>query len=68
MLRPGADFSDGAVIYRAGGTREVSEDVLIIWPTPIDDHGLDQRDFPAFELIAALADWHSGSPRADFGP
>ena len=55
-------FRRSAVIDRAGGAREVSEDILIVRPSPIGDHGLDEGDFPPFELIAPPAHWHGYFP------
>src|SRR5579883_2862990 len=62
MLRPRANFGDGAVIDRACRARKIGEDVLIVWPAAIGDHRLDEGDLPAFELVTPLAHRHGRSP------
>jgi hypothetical protein len=58
MFRAIPDFSDGPVIDRTRRAGEVGEDVLIVRPTPVGGHSLDEGDFPTLKLIAPPAYWH----------
>lgn len=58
MLGVGANFRNRAVVDRARGPREIGKDVLIVRPTAIRNHRLDQSDFPALKLVASAPHRH----------